>query len=157
MEEFYVNAAYFHQLLQFSKTTLHILLILVLAWIARSLATKGIRYLKAHLRSRVETDLEELKRIDTISRVFRYIATVVITIVAGMLVLSELGISIAPILPTRASHLNTGSTGTRSNSMAMENPGGSTRGILSTKPPPVMWASALTAFVLRIAARQDCT
>lgn len=100
MEEFFANAAYFHQLLQFSKTTLHILLILVLAWIARSLATKGIRYLKAHLRSRVETDLEELKRIDTISRVFRYIATVVITIVAGMLVLSELGISIAPILAT---------------------------------------------------------
>lgn len=36
-------------------------------------------------------------------------------------------------------------------------PGGSTRGIFSVKPPPVMWARALTALVVRMAARQDRT
>ncbi len=43
---------------------------------------------------------EERKRIETLERVFRYIASVVVTVVAFMLVLSELGISIAPILAT---------------------------------------------------------
>lgn len=41
---------------------------------------------------------EDIRRIDTLARVFRYVATVLISLVAGMLVLSELGISIAPIL-----------------------------------------------------------
>ncbi|MDP1777969.1 MAG: phosphopyruvate hydratase, partial [Brevundimonas sp.] len=43
-------------------------------------------------------DAEDQRRIDTLARVFRYIATVIISLVAGMLVLAELGISIAPIL-----------------------------------------------------------
>lgn len=41
---------------------------------------------------------EDVKRITTLGRVFRYLASVVISVVAGMLVLGELGISIAPIL-----------------------------------------------------------
>jgi small conductance mechanosensitive channel len=45
-------------------------------------------------------DLERLKRLDTLERVFRYVATVIITLVGVMLVLSEVGISIAPILAT---------------------------------------------------------
>ena len=43
---------------------------------------------------------DELPRITTVGRVFRYSATVVVVLVAGMLVLGELGISIAPILAT---------------------------------------------------------
>ena len=43
---------------------------------------------------------EELPRITTVSRVLRYTATVVVVLVAGMLILSQLGISIAPILAT---------------------------------------------------------
>src|ERR1700733_1679098 len=54
-------------------------------------------------------------------------------------------ISLAPILPVAASHLNTGSTETRSSSNETQKPGGKTRGIFSVKPPPVMCASALTA------------
>jgi small conductance mechanosensitive channel len=41
---------------------------------------------------------EDIKRITTLGRVFRYMASVAISVVAGMLVLGELGISIAPIL-----------------------------------------------------------
>src|SRR3979411_299498 len=36
-------------------------------------------------------------------------------------------------------------------------PGGSARGMLSGNPPPVIWASAFTAPVLRIAARHAAT
>src|SRR5580700_4128306 len=66
-------------------------------------------------------------------------------------------ISASVILPLAASHLKTGRTGTRSRSKATAKPSGNTRGILSTKPPPVMWASALTALVWRIAARHERT
>ena len=43
---------------------------------------------------------DELQRIDTVGNVFRNFATVVVVLVAGMAVLNELGISIAPILAT---------------------------------------------------------
>ncbi len=45
-----------------------------------------------------QDDLERVKRLNTLEQVFRYIATVLITLIAAMLVLSEVGISIAPIL-----------------------------------------------------------
>jgi small-conductance mechanosensitive channel len=43
---------------------------------------------------------DELRRIDTVGTAIRYFATVVVVLVAGMLVLGELGISVAPILAT---------------------------------------------------------
>src|SRR5258708_25133523 len=66
-------------------------------------------------------------------------------------------ISASVILPLAASHLNTGRTAPPSRSSATATPSGNTRGILSTNPPPVMWASALTALVSRIAARHART
>ena len=46
------------------------------------------------------TGPDEISRVETLARVFRHAATVVIFIVAGTLVLDALGISIAPILAT---------------------------------------------------------
>jgi small-conductance mechanosensitive channel len=43
---------------------------------------------------------DELRRIDTVGNAFRYFASVVVVLVAGMLILDELGISIAPLLAT---------------------------------------------------------
>jgi len=43
---------------------------------------------------------DELRRIDTVGTAFRYFATVLVVLVAGTLVLGELGISVAPILAT---------------------------------------------------------
>jgi small conductance mechanosensitive channel len=43
---------------------------------------------------------DELRRIDTVGNALRYFASVVVVLVAGMLILNELGISIAPILAT---------------------------------------------------------
>ena len=44
--------------------------------------------------------VDDLRRIDTVGTAFRYFATVLVVLVAGMLILGELGISIAPILAT---------------------------------------------------------
>jgi moderate conductance mechanosensitive channel len=43
---------------------------------------------------------DELRRIDTVGTALRYFATVLVVLVAGTLILGELGISIAPILAT---------------------------------------------------------
>lgn len=43
---------------------------------------------------------DELKRIGTVGSAFRYVSIVVVVLVAGTLVLNELGISVAPILAT---------------------------------------------------------
>ena len=80
------------------RPALHIVIILLLSWLAFKLSAKAIVIMRGFMLDRVEDKLEELKRIETMSRVFRYLTSVIITIVTGMLLLSELGISIAPIL-----------------------------------------------------------
>lgn len=76
---------------------LHILLILILTGVVLRIARRMIRLMREYL-SRQQGNHEDVKRIETLSRVFRYIATVVVTVVAGLLILGELGIAIAPIL-----------------------------------------------------------
>jgi small conductance mechanosensitive channel len=80
-----------------SQTLLRIGLILVIAWIMLALSRRLIPMLRKQLQRRTH-DPEQHKRLETLGRVFRYIAAVVITLITVMLVLSELGISIAPIL-----------------------------------------------------------
>ena len=78
-------------------TTLRAILILVLA-----LAFTGLlRRLTTLFRSRITRhldDAERVRRVETLVRVVRYVANVVVILVAGMLILSEVGVSIAPIL-----------------------------------------------------------
>ena len=81
-----------------TRTMLRILLIVLIAGILIKISSKCIISLKQHLRDRASGNPEEMKRIDTVGRVFRYIATIVIGIIAVVEVLHELGISIAPIL-----------------------------------------------------------
>ncbi|MEW6676712.1 MAG: mechanosensitive ion channel family protein [Pseudomonadota bacterium] len=87
-------------LTQIYQTGLRIAVILALAWLLLYLSNRGIRLFRAFLAERAGEDTEEVKRIETLGRVFRYTTSVLIILVAGMLVLSELGISIAPILAT---------------------------------------------------------
>lgn len=72
-------------------------LILVLCWVAIKGADRLIGSLRQYL-SRSMHDAEEVKRVTTLGRVFRYISTVMITLIGGTLLLGELGISVAPIL-----------------------------------------------------------
>ncbi|NMM26588.1 MAG: mechanosensitive ion channel [Glaciimonas sp.] len=88
------------ELLDLSQAALHILLILILSWVLLRLSKKAILILQSYSIRRTGNDPEDLKRIETLGRVFHYISSVVIYVVAGMVVLSELGVSIAPILAT---------------------------------------------------------
>jgi moderate conductance mechanosensitive channel len=78
--------------------TLRIIAILVLAWVLQNVSARLIRLFRAYMDLRTGGD--EVARIETLARVFRNSAAIVIVIVAGTLVLGELGISVAPILAT---------------------------------------------------------
>jgi small conductance mechanosensitive channel len=78
--------------------TLRIVAIVVLAWILQAAAARLIRIFRGYMSRRTGGD--EVARIETLARVFRNAAVIVISLVAGTLVLGELGISIAPILAT---------------------------------------------------------
>ena len=80
-----------------AQTPIRIGIILVISWIMLSLSQRLIPMLRKQLQKRTD-EPEQLKRLETLGRVLRYIAAVLITLIAGMLVLAELGVSIAPIL-----------------------------------------------------------
>ena len=77
---------------------LRIVLILVGVWIASSVLHRLITLFRTRVALKIATDGEAVKRAETLGRVFRYTTNVALTLIAGMLVLSELGISVAPIL-----------------------------------------------------------
>ncbi len=76
---------------------LRIVLIVLAAWWAIIIVQRAIRALRVHIATRFG-DREAVQRAETLGRVFRYLAAVIISLLAGMLVLSELGVSVAPIL-----------------------------------------------------------
>lgn len=82
-----------------ATTLLHVVIILALTWLALRVARKLVTRLRAHMQQDLD-DSERIKRLDTLERVFRYVAAVVVSLIGTMLVLSEIGISIAPILAT---------------------------------------------------------
>jgi small conductance mechanosensitive channel len=69
------------------------------AWVLQALAGRLIRVFRGYMARRTSA-ADELRRIDTVGNAFRYFASVIVVLVAGMLILNELGISIAPILAT---------------------------------------------------------
>jgi len=78
-------------------TIIRIVVIVVAAWITIGVLQRLIRALRERLASRFG-DPEAVKRAATLGRVFRYLVAVVVSLIAGMLVLGELGVSVAPIL-----------------------------------------------------------
>lgn len=74
-----------------------IVAILVLALVVRSVIGKASRLFFERIAMRAAL-VEEKRRIETLSRVTRRSLSVVVLLVAGMLVLNQLGVSIAPIL-----------------------------------------------------------
>jgi small conductance mechanosensitive channel len=80
-----------------AATVLRVALIVILAMVATRLLQRLILLLRERLAHSFH-DAEQLKRAETLERAFRYIVAVVVSLIAAMLVLSELGVSIAPIL-----------------------------------------------------------
>ncbi len=100
MEDFLINIGLSapEQLLLVSKAGLRIVLILFIALVLMKLSKKLIIYLKSYLSLQAIENSEEIKRIDTLARVIKYVATLIIVLISGVEILHELGISIAPIL-----------------------------------------------------------
>lgn len=86
------------EILAASRVLLRILVIIIVAFALKNVSGKLIVTIKTHLKNQAIDNLEEFKRIDTIGRVLRYIVTIIIILVAGVQVLNEIGVSIAPVL-----------------------------------------------------------
>jgi small-conductance mechanosensitive channel len=69
------------------------------AWVLQALAGRLLRAFRSVMERRTSAS-DELRRIGTVGKAFRYFARVIVALVAGTLILGELGISIAPILAT---------------------------------------------------------
>jgi small-conductance mechanosensitive channel len=78
-------------------TGLRVLVIVAVAWIGIAVLQRLIRLFRERIAHRLD-DPEAQKRAATLARVFRYAVAVIVSLVAGMLVLGELGVSVAPIL-----------------------------------------------------------
>ena len=78
-------------------TLLRVTVIVVVAWVLVAVLQRAIRAFRIRIAARLD-DREAAKRAETLGRVFRYLVAVVVTLIAGMLVLGELGVSVAPIL-----------------------------------------------------------
>jgi small conductance mechanosensitive channel len=78
-------------------TTLRVTIIVLAAWVTITVFKRLIRLFRERIARRMD-DAEAQKRATTLGRVFRYVVGVAVTLVAGMLVLGELGVSVAPIL-----------------------------------------------------------
>ncbi len=79
------------------RTAVRIVAIVSVAWLAHAVVRRVIRRVRTAAAARASGP-ENAKWIETVGRAARYALSVVTLLVAGMLVLNELGVSIAPIL-----------------------------------------------------------
>ena len=86
-----------HHLLQQFATPLRIATIFALALFFQYLINRTAPKFRELIASRQE-NLEGAQRVRTLSRVLRYALTVILSVVTGLLILGELGISVAPLL-----------------------------------------------------------
>lgn len=77
--------------------SLRVTLIVIAAWVISTIVQRAIRAFRQRIATRLD-DPEAVKRADTLARMFRYIVKTVIWVLATMVVLGELGVSLAPIL-----------------------------------------------------------
>jgi small-conductance mechanosensitive channel len=73
--------------------------ILVLGWVLSKTANRVLARFLKEAKSKAPTD-EDQKRIETLIRAVRYVITLSLAVMTGMMVLARLGISIAPFLAT---------------------------------------------------------
>lgn len=76
---------------------LRILLILIASWISIAVLQRTVRVVRVRLAARLE-GIDSARRAETLGRVIRYLIALVIGAVAVMLVLAEIGVSLAPML-----------------------------------------------------------
>ena len=79
------------------SATSHIIIILILSWLLMLLSRKLIKTFENYITQRT-LDAGSIKRAETLGQVISHVAIVTILLITGMLILGEVGISIAPIL-----------------------------------------------------------
>ncbi|HWA13820.1 MAG TPA: mechanosensitive ion channel family protein [Burkholderiales bacterium] len=80
-----------------ANSGLRILLILCIAWIISRIVKRAILAFRRRVAIHLD-DREAAKRAETLGRVFRYVASVVVWLIAVLVILAEVGVSVAPIL-----------------------------------------------------------
>ena len=75
-----------------------VILIALIAWGISIIVRKIILLITNRMIS--SSSVEDKQRVNTLSRVFRYISSIIITAVAVISILAELGVSVAPLLAT---------------------------------------------------------
>lgn len=80
-----------------TQASLRIVAILAAAWVIHHVIGRVIGTARDQIVARVD-DAEQTRRIATLVRVVRYVASVAVVLMTGMAVLNTLGISIAPFL-----------------------------------------------------------
>lgn len=78
-------------------SALRIVLIIVVAWVAIVVLQKTVRGLRIRIAAHIG-GVDVARRAETLGRVVRYLIALVISAIAVMLVLAEVGVSLAPIL-----------------------------------------------------------
>ncbi|HJV51042.1 MAG TPA: mechanosensitive ion channel family protein [Noviherbaspirillum sp.] len=81
----------------------HILLVWLLAGLGLRALRRALGVLRRHIEHRAQREpdaVHDLRRVETLTNVFRYAATIVVVGLAALLTLGEIGISITPILAT---------------------------------------------------------
>lgn len=80
------------------QSALQILLVLVVVFIVTRVVNMIIKNVATRLKKKKKGDGEFAKRIETLRVVFKYVYQIILYIVAGIIILGELGIEIGPIL-----------------------------------------------------------
>lgn len=91
------DLAYVRDAPPIAVTLIHVVVILLFAWLLLRISRKLIQTFRVHMGGRAAT-AENIRRIDTLAHASRYVISLLITLIASMMILSELGVSIAPIL-----------------------------------------------------------
>ena len=91
------DLAYLRDASPIAVALIHVVVILLFAWLLLRISRKLIHTFRVHMGVRAAT-AENIRRIDTLAHASRYVISSLVTLIAGMMILSELGVSIAPIL-----------------------------------------------------------
>lgn len=70
---------------------------ILVGWVVYRLAMRLVRTVTKRMATRIH-DPEQLRRAETLTRVFRNLVTVITVLIVSLMVLSELSISVAPVL-----------------------------------------------------------
>ena len=76
---------------------LRIVVIVILAWVLISVLQRLVRAMRIRIAARLD-GVDAVRRAETLGRVARYLIALVVSALAVMMVLAEVGISLAPIL-----------------------------------------------------------